>query len=139
MLLALVAMLWAQVFGMQRGFVCDCGGVERLTMLDHCHGPHEHDCEAEEHEMPSHDRHDHDEEEPIHEHPALIETLQAEKTAATAFSTFQAPLLILLPPDGFLISDIFPAKTSPFHPPRENCRAGPLWPPRLSHTIALLI
>lgn len=33
-----------QVFGMSRGFLCDCGGRVEITAADHCHGPHGDAC-----------------------------------------------------------------------------------------------
>lgn len=58
--LAVVAFAWAQVFGLTRGFVCDCGGGVEITFVDHCHGPHGAECHAEEHEEdPCHDEDDH--------------------------------------------------------------------------------
>jgi hypothetical protein len=137
--LLLLALLGTQVMGLHRGYICDCGGVERLTQLDHCHGPHDHGCEHEEHEMPVHDRHDHEEEEPIHEHPALVESPLAEKAQPTAFMSVQAPLLVWLPLDGFTVKTLPQAERARFQPPRINSRAGPPWPSRLSHTISLRI
>ncbi len=137
--LLVVMVLCAQVMGMQRGFICDCGGAARLTMSDHCHGPHEHDCEEEEHETLGHGRHDHDEGEPLHEHPALIETLQAEKAPAPSFVPAALEVVVLLSRDTFFVAGLALVPAGPFHPPREKARAGPLWPPRLSHAIALRI
>lgn len=75
-LLAFAAMLWAQVFGLHRGFVCDCGGVAEVTSMDHCHGPHSEACHEHEEESPCH--HDHDDHgADTHEHAALIERLVA--------------------------------------------------------------
>jgi hypothetical protein len=125
--------------GLHRGYICDCGGVERLTQLDHCHGPHDHGCEHEEHEMPAHDRHDHEEEEPIHEHPALVESALAEKAHAAAFMSVQVPLLVWLPLDDFTVKTLPQAERDRFQPPRIKSRAGPPWPSRLSHTISLRI
>ncbi|MBE7498529.1 MAG: hypothetical protein HS117_26620 [Verrucomicrobiaceae bacterium] len=139
--LLVLVVLCAQIMGMRRGFVCDCGGGERLTMMDHCHGPHEHDCADEEHDTPAHDRHDHhdDEEEPVHEHPALIESFQADKAAMPVFTTPSAPVLVLLPFDLIHGLEAHPVSARRFHPPRETSRAGPLWPARLAHSITLLI
>lgn len=133
-LLLLLALFGAQVVGLHRGYICDCGGQERVTRMDHCHGPHEHDCEEEEEP-----HHEHEEGEPVHEHPALIESLQADKVHASAFTFAQAPLLVELPLEAFFVPDIQLESWDRFHPPRENSRAGPFWPSRLSQTISLRI
>ncbi|MBL9132787.1 MAG: hypothetical protein JNG86_16385 [Verrucomicrobiaceae bacterium] len=136
----LVLVVWcAQVVGLKRGFVCDCGGVEHVTAADHCHGPHDHDCTGEEHEQPAHDCRVHDEEEPFHEHQALVEALQAEKASAAAFLVPVATVLFYLLTDDFFSRSLFPARSDKFDPPRPDSRAGPFWPPRLSRSIALLI
>ena len=76
-LLAFVAMLWAQVFGLHHGFVCDCGGVAEVTSMDHCHGPHSEACHEHEEESPCHHDHDDHDDADTHEHAALIERLVA--------------------------------------------------------------
>lgn len=139
LMLALLAMLGAQLGGIHRGYVCDCGGVERLTLLDHCHGPHDHDCESEEHDLPDHDRDDHDEEEPVHEHPPLIESLQAENVPGAALAVPHPALIVFLPLDSIGSKNASPNSKVRLQPPRQNTRAGPLWPLRLSRSIALLI
>lgn len=77
-LVAFVAMLWAQVFGLHRGFVCDCGGVAEVTAMDHCHGPHSEACHEHEEEIPCRGEGDeHHDDADTHEHAALIERLVA--------------------------------------------------------------
>ncbi len=59
------AVLGAQVFGVTRGFECDCGSMTRIVALDHCHGVHGEDCHEDESPIPHHheeedsDRRDH--------------------------------------------------------------------------------
>lgn len=77
-LFAFVAMLWAQVFGLHRGFLCDCGGVAEVTAMDHCHGPHSEACHEHEEEIPCRGEGDeHHDDADTHEHAALIERLVA--------------------------------------------------------------
>jgi ABC-type Zn2+ transport system substrate-binding protein/surface adhesin len=91
-LLAFTAMLWAQVFGLHRGFVCDCGGVAEVTQIDHCHGPHSEACHDHEEEFSVHHHDDHEdsdhESEGTHEHAALVERLVA---GAVSDMDVQAP------------------------------------------------
>jgi len=84
--MALVALVSAQVFGLGRGFVCDCGGVEKVTLADHCHGPHSADCHEHEHEAAEPCHGDEDHEEDSHEHEALSESLRASVSPGLAFS-----------------------------------------------------
>jgi hypothetical protein len=43
-LLCVSTLLLAQAFGATAGYLCRCGGEERLTQVDHCHGPHSNGC-----------------------------------------------------------------------------------------------
>ena len=38
--LGVLAVISAQLFGIGRGFLCDCSDVQTVTLSDHCHGPH---------------------------------------------------------------------------------------------------
>jgi len=78
-LLALFALGWAQTVGLHRGFMCDCGGEERLTQVDHCHGPHSAVChEDEDHDTPC--SHDDDEDAgDRHQHAAVVDSLVARQ------------------------------------------------------------
>ncbi len=42
--LCLIALFGAQIFGLARGYVCDCAGQTEWTAQDHCAGPHGRDC-----------------------------------------------------------------------------------------------
>jgi hypothetical protein len=46
--LGLMALLGAQVFGLTRGYQCDCTGRVEWTAQDHCHGPHDAGCHEDE-------------------------------------------------------------------------------------------
>lgn len=41
------AVLGVQVFGVARGFACDCGGTQRIVKTDGCNGPHGANCHAD--------------------------------------------------------------------------------------------
>ena len=81
-MLAVLAVACAQVFGLGRGYVCDCGGVEKVTMADHCHGPHSTDCHEHEDEIPCQGEGDHQHEGDSHSHAAVIESLRASPVPA---------------------------------------------------------
>lgn len=89
--LALLLVACAQIFGMDRGFLCDCGGIEKVTRVDHCHGPHSAACHADEdHDLTPHHHdsstHQEGEDTDSHEHQALIESLLASITPSLAYS-----------------------------------------------------
>ncbi len=42
--LSVLAVLSAQLFGIGRGFLCDCSGRLVAAASDHCHGPHDAHC-----------------------------------------------------------------------------------------------
>ena len=42
--LSVLAVASAQLFGIGRGFLCDCSGRPVATASDHCHGPHDAHC-----------------------------------------------------------------------------------------------
>ena len=75
--LAILAMAWAQVFGVQRGFACSCGGMIVLTLRDHCHGPHDSDAHDEHEEEPCHTSRDHSGCDESHQHPPFVEQLKS--------------------------------------------------------------
>src|SRR6478672_6494347 len=83
-LLALLALAGAQVFGLQRGFLCECSGETVETSYEFCHHVHEnmHEPCAEGHHQ--HDGssaapedHQHDNQGDSHEHTPLKVTLTA--------------------------------------------------------------
>jgi hypothetical protein len=43
-MLCVITLLLAQASVASAGYLCRCGGEERLTQVDHCHGPHSEDC-----------------------------------------------------------------------------------------------
>jgi hypothetical protein len=136
-LLAFVAMLWAQVFGLHRGFVCDCGDAQEVTQTDHCHGPHSSDCHDHEEESPCHQ--DHDDDADTNEHAALIERLVAgngtEMVAVPAplVSAIEMPVWLAVEP---VLLEVSAADASPLRDETVRQRS---WPEVLARTIALRI
>ncbi|MBB5031168.1 hypothetical protein [Prosthecobacter vanneervenii] len=138
--LAILLVACAQVFGMDRGFVCDCGGMEKITAADHCHGPHSAACHDHEAEEPCHEEsgghHDGD----THEHPALIESLLASLSPAFSFSA-PAPIIMDLALEEwhsplFLTEAAASTAVHSEHPPPAAQRP---WPQLLARTLVLRI
>jgi len=140
-LIALLAIGWAQTFGLHRGFMCDCGGVEHITQVDHYHGPHstashEHEHEDEDHSLPHH--HDEDDGD-THELAAVVDCLVA-KQQNDAAPHISAPLNLLGTLDLWETSRLalsglrFAAEEPP-----QRCSQAHEWPRRLAQTIALRI
>ena len=42
--MCVLTLLGSQMFGGIAGFLCRCGGEQRVTQADHCHGPHSELC-----------------------------------------------------------------------------------------------
>jgi hypothetical protein len=130
-------MLWAQVFGLHRGFVCDCGGAAEVTRLDHCHGLDPKACHEHEQESPwHHDRDDHDDDAGTHEHAALIERLVASSAAglhvmapAPLVSVIEMPAWLAVEP--VLFEEMVSSKSDP---PRRRS-----WPQVLTRSVVLRI
>src|SRR5687767_3294114 len=47
-LVCFAALMSTHVFGVARGYQCDCTGRVEWTAQDHCHGPHDADCHGDE-------------------------------------------------------------------------------------------
>lgn len=138
--LALLTIASAQVFGMDRGFLCDCGGMEKITAADHCHGPHSAVCHEDEAEEPCHESSDGHHKGDTHEHLALIESLLASLSPALSFSA-PAPIIMDLALEEWhtpLFLTEAPAFTAAHseHPPPATHRP---WPRLLAHTLILRI
>ncbi|MEQ1749184.1 MAG: hypothetical protein ABL974_07155 [Prosthecobacter sp.] len=137
--LALLALGWAQVFGMMRGYVCDCGGEVEITAMDHCHGPHGAACHDHEAVTPCHDQDDHSDEEDSHEHAPLTESVQAQQQSLQT-SLMVAPMLAVIATleaiTPFISLNEIAISYTP--PPRDD-GGGRRWPQVLTRTIALQV
>ncbi len=78
-LLAFLALAWAQMHGLHRGYVCDALGQEVLTAFDHCHGSEDEDHHHD--DAPCHSSEEHSEAEETHDHVAVVESLTADRSA----------------------------------------------------------
>lgn len=138
-LTALLAVGWAQTFGLHRGWICDCGGVEEITQVDHCHGPHSTACHDERNEDHSVPHQHHEDDGDTHEHAIVVDSLIAKQQNDFAFS-IAAPVKVLSVLDTWESILQVPSKMEHLAetpPPR----AGPEreWPRWLAQTIALRI
>lgn len=136
---ALLALGWAQVFGMMRGYVCDCGGEVEITAIDHCHGPHGSACHDHEGVTPCHDQDDHSDETDSHEHSPLTESVQAQQQSAQA-SLPVAPMLAVIATLEAITPFISLNEIAiPYTPPPRDDGGGRRWPQVLTRTIALRV
>lgn len=128
------AVLGAQVFGVTRGFMCDCGGLAKIVAVDHCHGSHGADCHEDEMAFP-HEHHDEDESD-RHDHAQVKGDFNGLSHLVPHF-VVAAPIVLapsweqLFPIPSTLVSRIFG------YGPEASCGS----PPRiaLSRTIVLRI
>lgn len=139
--LALLALGWAQVFGMMRGYVCDCGGEIEISAYDHCHGPHGVSCHHDGELAHDHDEaplHHHDDAD-THEHEALKESVKAKQISLLSS---QAPLPVMaviaeLEPLTMLLA--FAEASGSQTPPPKVGDLRRRWTSLLTHTIALRV
>lgn len=137
--LALLALGWAQVFGMMRGYVCDCGGEVEITAQDHCHGPHGIACHDHDAVMPGHDHEDHDDETDSHQHAPLTEPVQTEQVDGQ-MSLSAVPAQALIATLEVIAPFVSLNETGIAHAsPSRDDGGGRRWPLLLTRTIALRV
>lgn len=102
--LALLALAGAQVFGLQRGFLCECSGEAVETSYGYCHHVHgsmHEPCEEDHHEhdgtVPQDHDHDHENQGGSHEHTPLKVELTAASQGKDTSAFSVAPVPALLP------------------------------------------
>jgi hypothetical protein len=135
--LAFLAVAWAQIVGLQRGYLCDCGGQETVTAWDHCDGPHGVECHDHEAAEAPHSKAQHHGPENTQDHPAVKEKLLASQSSLVkrvmvepvVFATWAPlPQIVIASQPTITIGLIDPHRD----PPRP-------WPAVLAHTIELRI
>ena len=141
----LLTLAAAQLFGLHRGYLCDCGGLAQVTQMDHCHGPHSAACH--EHETPCHEAedhhgedHPHDHDTDTHEHEEVIESLLAQATSGSSSLTPPAFDFVAALP-AWLGTAVIVAATPAGRPPAP-AHAPPrsrTWPAVLAHRIVLRV
>lgn len=85
----MLALCWAQVFGLTRGYVCSCSGTHEITQFDHCHGLEGFGCHHDDEPLHTHEDH---ENESTHEHALLKESLDSQPLSFSLVIT--SPLLV---------------------------------------------
>lgn len=135
---ALLALGWAQVFGIMRGYLCDCHGTAQISSFDHCHGDHDKCCHEDESTSHSHEQHEKDDGE-THEHEPVKDTVQARTIASTSVATSAPVLALFILPDFVTSFDLGqPAMLSPTPPPRL-AELHRRWPSVLTRSVAMRI
>lgn len=133
--LALLALGWAQVFGMARGYVCDCGGEVEITAFDHCHGPHGVACHHDDDPVHHHNEQDGD----THEHAPFKEPVQAKQLSLASNAVPMPVLAVLTVLEPLTMLQVVNAQISAPLPPPRIADTGQRWPDVLTRTIALRI
>jgi hypothetical protein len=133
-LFALLALAGAQVFGLQRGFLCECSGETVETSYEYCHHVHGnmHEPCAEDHQehedsSPAPQDHEHPNQGGSHEHAPLKVTLTAASQGKDTSAAVVVPVPVLFAlaelPDFLSMLLAFPGDTttdSSSPPPSHN-------------------
>lgn len=133
--LALLALGWAQVFGMTRGYVCDCGGEVEITAFDHCHGPHGLACHHDDDPVHHHEEQNSD----THEHAPFKEPVQAKQLPLASSAVPMPVLAVLTVLEPLTMLQVVNAQISAPLPPPRIADTGRRWPDVLTRTIALRV
>lgn len=136
--LALLALAWAQVFGLMRGYICDCGGEVSITAAEHCHGPHGAACHERSPEADNHER------APVNgttqHHDVLKETVVANQKLQVLAAPLPSLILIAELPNWTLpvlaLNNLFTERSADL---RAGAGEKRHWPRVLTHTIALRV
>lgn len=129
--LVFIAMGAAQLFGVQRGYVCDCGGASEIVDAPYCVGPHGEDCHSHEHDsQPAHN-----EQGEQKDHDAVTDNLQSSQAPVVAVSVPQPVMLFTLPDFLFSPTPVAISATQ-YH---ANVSGAPPPGVALERTVVLLI
>ncbi len=134
--LALLALGWAQVFGLTRGYWCDCSGVGHVSAFDHCHGDHGRSCHHDDSPLHSHEDHQEHESE-THEHAPIKEALDAQPQVSLSAPAWAATCLEIIPLFQLDLDSEWQSASALRPPPRLATQRP--WAEVLTHTIALRI
>lgn len=134
---ALLALGWAQVFGLTRGYWCDCAGAGQVSMFDHCHGDHGQGCHHDDSPLHSHEGHE-DDEEDTHEHAPVKVSLDAQVVVSVSVDG-QAALPVEILSSSAAVVPVPMHEAAPATPPRPWVDEGRHWPRVLARAIALRI
>ena len=134
LVLGVMAVMCAQLFGVGRGFLCDCSGVAVATAHDHCHGPHGAHCL--ENAEPAHPMESHPDGGDTLPHEEIVQDFQSARTHATELVLTEPVLQVVL-----VLDDLQWAKTEPVFA-LENAAESRGSPPcgvAVARTVVLLI
>lgn len=131
--LGLLALLTAQMFGVVRGYQCDCTGRMEWTAQDHCHGPHHGDCHHD--EAPGHQHEENNGAGERQDHQQVRDELEVRSLPAVAMPNF-APVLFAVFQEARVWSELVAPPA-----PRVNwdVGTGPLPGVAVARTTVLLI
>ena len=128
-LAAILAVLWAQAFGIHRGYFCDAEGGY-YTSADHCHL-------GDEHALDHDDCEDHGDR---HEHESVIDDLVARALSSDKIQP-PAPSFCVIEPAAIEFSGLISAlpHLAPPDRPRTETSHGAHddWPSQIAQTISL--
>lgn len=138
-LLALSAVVHMQVFGLQRGFVCECGSTPKVIFLDHCDSYYHGDACHEGEEDVAHSKEEHAGEEPSREHSSYKEEVSARTLAGKPAAPQPAMQVILcLEWTQHEAPKAHMARTGSMHFTQAGLQ-GQRWPQMLARTIMLRV
>ncbi len=132
-MLCILAVCGAQVCGVVRGFVCDCGGAVEFVETSSCHGPHGAECHADG-SQETHGSHEEHNDGDRRQHEQVGGELQPAASTAKAI-TAPAPQLL-----AFLLEPLLfaPAPVSPLKV-RTNAGSRPPLNIAVARTVVLRI
>jgi hypothetical protein len=145
-LFALLALAGAQVFGLQRGFLCECSGEAVETSYEYCHHVHgdmHAPCEEDHHEHEGTVPHDHEHENQggSHEHKPLQVELNAASHGKDTSTSAVAPIPVLAPlaelPDFLAFLIAAPGDTATKEAPPPYLHSG--GPPGIRETAKCMV
>lgn len=138
--LAFVAVGCMQVFGLQRGFVCECGSKPKVTLQDHCDSLHHGDgCHEGDEDVP-HSKKDHTDDTPSREHSSYKEDVSANRASGSQLSVPQ-PLLYVITSLEWVMPEVTDSQVN-----QTDCMLPAVaevgrqsWSRMLAHTIVLRV
>lgn len=145
-LVVFVALGGAQLFGLSRGYLCDCGGGFEFTAFNHCHGPHavqDHDHGHDHEDAEPHHRHheegdlpdDHD----THHHAPATELMLALEGTAKNLAAGVSATPMVITCEALHLPKAFEAPPLVRAAFLRDEGGGRRWPRMLAHSIALRV
>lgn len=138
--LAILAVGCMQVFGLQRGFICECGSKPKVIYSDHCNNVNHGDgCHEGDEDVP-HDKEDHPDEMPSKEHASNKEDVTLSRVVGGQAVAPQ-PLLYVIACLEWLAPECVNTRVA--QSDRELHSSAKVdechWPRMLAHTIVLRV